>query len=286
MTLLLGETGPMDRFDPTELYDFGGKTVFITGGNGALGGVIAVGLVQCGADVAILVHRRSVPDTLIGQLHGGPGRYVCVSGDVLKRDTLLEAFETAVSHFGPVDILVNAAGGNRPEAVTRGDRAFFDLPEDAVRFVFDLNLLGTLLPSQVVGRQMAERQEGAILNIASMAALSPLTRVPAFSAAKAGVVNFTRWLAVYMAQEYSPAIRVNALAPGFFIGEQNRALLLNEDSTLTARGKTIIEHTPMGRFGNPRDLLGAALWLLSPAAAFVTGIVVPVDGGFSAQGGV
>jgi len=165
--------------------------------------------------------------------------------------------------------------------------SFFDLPADAVRGVFDLNFMGTLLPSQVFGKLMAEQGEGVILNVSSMNAFRPLTRIPAYSAAKAAVSNFTQWLAVHVAQEYSPNIRVNALAPGFFLTEQNRFLLTDEASgELTPRGRTIIEHTPMARFGDPEDLAGTVLWLLSPAASFVTGVVVPVDGGFSAFSGV
>jgi NAD(P)-dependent dehydrogenase (short-subunit alcohol dehydrogenase family) len=200
---------------------------------------------------------------------------------------LVQAEETVRAEFGGVDMLINAAGGNNPRATTRADLPFFDLPEDALRFVFDLNVVGTMLPCQVFGRAMAERGAGVILNISSMSALRPLTRIPAYSAAKAGVSNFTQWLAVHMAQEYSPRIRVNALAPGFFLTAQNRYLLLDEETgELTLRGRTIIEHTPMGRFGDPEDLLGTVLWLLSPAAAFVTGVVVPVDGGFDAFSGV
>jgi NAD(P)-dependent dehydrogenase (short-subunit alcohol dehydrogenase family) len=165
--------------------------------------------------------------------------------------------------------------------------SFFDLPIDALRHVGDLNLLGTILPCQVFGREMAERGEGVILNISSMNAFRPLTRIAAYSAAKAAVSNFTQWLAVHMAQEYSPKIRVNAVAPGFFLTEQNRFLLTDkEGGGLTARGQAIINHTPQGRFGTPEDLLGTVLWLISPAATFVTGIVVPVDGGFSAYSGV
>jgi NAD(P)-dependent dehydrogenase (short-subunit alcohol dehydrogenase family) len=199
---------------------------------------------------------------------------------------LQQANETVASEFGTVDILINAAGGNHPSATTSTDLSFFDLPLDALRHVSDLNLLGTILPCQVFGRGMAERGEGVILNISSMSAFRPLTRIPAYSAAKAAVTNFTQWLAVHMAQNYSARIRVNAIAPGFFIGEQNRRLLLNEDGTLTARGKSILDHTPMNRFGAPEDLLGATMWLISPAAAFVTGIVIPIDGGFSAFSGV
>jgi NAD(P)-dependent dehydrogenase (short-subunit alcohol dehydrogenase family) len=184
-------------------------------------------------------------------------------------------------------MLVNAAGGNSAKATTGPDLSFFELPDQALRFVFDLNIAGTILPSQVFGKGMAERREGVILNVSSMNAFRPLTRIPAYSAAKAGVSNFTQWLAVHMAQEYSPQIRVNAIAPGFFMTAQNRFLLTDEQTgELSPRGQTIIDHTPMNRFGDAEELLGTVLWLLSPASAFVTGIVVPVDGGFSAFSGV
>ena len=207
--------------------------------------------------------------------------------DVLDAKELANSAAEVLNTFGHVDILINAAGGNHPSATTTADTKFFDLPTDALKFVFDLNLLGTILPCQTFGRIMAEQKKGVILNISSMNSYRPLTRIPAYSAAKAGVSNFTQWLAVHMAQEYSPAIRVNAIAPGFLLGEQNRFLLTDEKTgALTPRGETILGHTPMHRFGNPEDLLGAVLWLLSPAAAFVTGIVIPIDGGFSAFGGV
>jgi len=184
-------------------------------------------------------------------------------------------------------ILVNGAGGNKKEATTGKDLSFFDLPPEAVQWVFNLNFLGTLLPSQVFGKKMVERGEGVILNISSMNAFRPLTRIPAYSGAKAAVSNFTQWLAVHIAQEYSPNIRVNALAPGFFLTDQNRFLLTDEKSgELTPRGRQIIDHTPQARFGDPEDLLGAMFWLLSPASQFVTGVVVPIDGGFSAYSGV
>ena len=277
----------MNLEELTQLYDFTSRTVVITGGAGILGGEMACALVGCGANVAILDRDPALAERLMDRLGCGPGCAIVVSGDVLKRETLVEAQETIRDEFGSVDMLINAAGGNKAQATTKPDLSFFDLPGEALRFVFDLNILGTFLPCQVFGQEMAQRGEGIMLNVSSMCAFQPLTRVPAYSAAKAGVSNFTQWLAVHMAQEYSPHIRVNAIAPGFFLTEQNRFLLTDEASgELTPRGRTIVKHTPMNRFGNPEDLLGTVLWLLSPASAFVTGIVVPVDGGFSAFSGV
>jgi len=277
----------MDLEEVKRLYDFTGRTVFITGGAGILGGEMACALVGCGANVVILDRDPSLADRLMDRLGCGPGCALVVYADVLKRDTLVKAEEAIRSEFGPVDTLINAAGGNSPKATTSANLSFFDLPEDALRFVFDLNIVGTILPCQVFGQKMAERGAGVILNISSMNAFRPLTRIPAYSAAKAGVSNFTQWLAVHMAQEYSPDIRVNAIAPGFFLTAQNRFLLIDEQTgELTPRGRTIVEHTPMGRFGDPEELLGTVLWLLSPASAFVNGVVVPVDGGFSAFSGV
>ena len=206
--------------------------------------------------------------------------------DVLDRRSIEFAACEIIEKFQRVDILINGAGGNKPQATTNPDQSFFDLSTEALRWVFDLNLMGTILPSQVFGRIMADQKRGVILNISSMNAIRPLTRIAAYSAAKAGVSNFTQWLAVHMAQNYSPEIRVNAIAPGFFVGEQNRKLLLNEDGSLTPRGQSILFHTPMARFGIPEDLLGTVVWLVSPASDFVTGIVIPVDGGFSAYSGV
>src|SRR5919202_3586315 len=270
----------------TKMYDFSGRTVVFTGGTGVLGRVMVEALAGCGANVAVLARSRDKAASLFAESRG-PGRVFPVAGDATRQDDLARAAETVVSELGRVDALVNGAGGNHPQATTRPDLSFFDLPEEALRFVFELNLLGTIFPSQVFGRQMAEQGEGVILNVSSMSAFRPLTRVLTYSAAKAGVNSFTQWLAVHLATEYSPRIRVNAIAPGFFLTEQNRFLLTEEGTgRLTARGQSIINHTPMGRFGEPSDLLGAVLWLLSPASAFVTGIVVPVDGGFSAFGGV
>ncbi|MEZ4519154.1 MAG: SDR family oxidoreductase [Chloroflexota bacterium] len=277
----------MNLTELTRLYDFSGKTAVITGGTGVLGGEMACALVGCGANVVVLDRNPNIPEALQKPMDSGPGKYMVAQSDVLQRAQLETAAQTIQSAFGTVDILINAAGGNRPQATTGADLAFFDLPDDALRFVFDLNLLGTIMPTQVFGRIMANKEEGIVLNVSSMSAFTPLTRIAGYSAAKAAVSNFTQWLAVHMAQEYSPRIRVNAIAPGFFLTKQNRYLLTDEvTGELTARGRQIIDHTPMGRFGDPEDLLGAVLWLLSPASAFVTGIVLPIDGGFAAYSGV
>ncbi len=277
----------MDLTELTKQYDFAGRTIVITGGAGILGGEVACALVGCNANVAIMDRDPALADRLIERLKSPVGRAIIVYGDVLKPETLHQALETVVGEFGRVDSLINAAGGNHPKATTDAERSFFDLPPDALRWVFDLNIIGTMLPCQVFGKEMARRGEGTIVNISSMNAFRPLTRIPAYSAAKAGVSNFTQWLAVHMAQEYSPKIRVNAIAPGFFITVQNR-FLLTDDKTgeLTPRGQTVIDHTPMKRFGEPEDLFGAIMWLLSPASGFVTGAIIPIDGGFSAFSGV
>ena len=277
----------MNLKELTQWYDFSGKTIVITGGTGVLGGEMACALIGCGANVAVLDRNPNLPEELRQPMDAGPGKYMVVYGDVLDRDLLETAANQIRASFGDVDMLINAAGGNRADATTSADISFFDLPDEALRFVFDLNIVGTILPSQVFGRAMAEKREGVILNVSSMSAFAPLTRIPGYSAAKAGVSNFTQWLAVHMAQEYSPNIRVNAIAPGFFLTKQNHFLLIDEKSgALTSRGQKIVDHTPMARFGVPEELLGAVLWLLSPASAFVTGIVLPIDGGFAAYSGV
>jgi NAD(P)-dependent dehydrogenase (short-subunit alcohol dehydrogenase family) len=281
----------MDLTEITLTYNFTGLTVVITGGAGILGGEMACALVGCGANVAVLDRDPALADRLIKRIQmidkPGIGKVVVVYGDVLKKETLIKADEVIEKELGAVDALINAAGGNRPTATTSPDLSFFDLTDDALRGVFDLNLLGTIIPCQVFGRGMAQRGEGTILNISSMSAFRPLTRVLSYSAAKAGINNFTQWLAVHMAQEYSPRIRVNAIAPGFFLTEQNRYLMLDKDTgELTPRGKAVIAHTPMARFGAPDELLGAVMWLLSPASSFVTGAVIPIDGGFAAFSGV
>jgi NAD(P)-dependent dehydrogenase (short-subunit alcohol dehydrogenase family) len=277
----------MDFAELNQMYNFTGRSIVITGGAGVLGGEMACALVGCGASVAIIDRDPALAERLMHRFETSIGEAIVVYGDVLKPETLQQAAEKVIDTFGRIDGLINGAGGNNPRATTNPNQSFFDLPPDALRFVFDLNLLGTILPSQIFGKTMIEQGEGVILNISSMNAFRPLTRIPAYSAAKAGVSNFTQWLAVHMAQEYSPRIRVNAIAPGFFLTEQNRFLLTDKETgELTPRGQSIIAHTPMNRFGAPEDLLGTMLWLLSPASAFVTGVVVPVDGGFSAFSGV
>lgn len=276
----------MDSAELTKMYDFRGRAVVVTGGTGVLGQSMVAALVGCGAGVALLARDREKAEAQAAELKG-PGRAVVFKADVLDAESLRAAADEVVREFGRVDCLLNGAGGNHPSATTKPELPFFDLPEEALRFVLDLNMLGTIIPCQVFGKLLAERGEGVILNVSSMSALRPLTRVVGYSAAKAAVNSFTQWLAVHLAREYSPRMRVNAIAPGFFLTEQNRFLLTEEGTgNLTARGRSIIDHTPMGRFGEPADLLGAVLWLLSPASAFVTGVVVPVDGGFSAFGGV
>ncbi len=269
------------------LFNVQGQTAVITGGSGVLGRTMAQALAQAGASVAILSLHAETSEKVAREIVNDAGQAIGVACDVTKRASLDSALERVANAYGPVDILVNGAGGNQPRATTTPERSFFDLDTQAIKDVFDLNFTGTLLSCQVFGQVMAERGRGCIVNIASMNSLKPLTRIPAYSAAKAAVVNFTQWLAVHMAQEYSPQIRVNAIAPGFFLTEQNRFLMTDAQSgAYTPRGQTILAHTPAGRLGEPGDLAGTLLWLASPASAFVTGIVIPVDGGFSAFGGV
>ncbi|MFA5873929.1 MAG: SDR family oxidoreductase [Anaerolineales bacterium] len=277
----------MDTPFISELYNISGRSAVVTGGAGVLCAAMCRALAAAGAKVAVLDLNAEAAESLAADIRSSGAEAVGVDCDVLDKASIETATQIVLAKFGRVDILINGAGGNKPAATTNPEQTFFDLPAEALRWVFDLNLMGTILPAQVFGRLMAEQKSGVILNISSMNALRPLTRIAAYSAAKAGVSNFTQWLAVHMAQEYSPKIRVNAIAPGFFLTEQNRFLLTDKETgALTPRGQTIIGHTPMKRFGALEDLLGTLLWLVSPAAAFVTGIVVPVDGGFSAFSGV
>ncbi len=270
-----------------KLFDIQGKSVVITGGAGVLGGAMARALAARGAKVCVADYDDMRAHALCKEIEADGGFALPVKINVLDRKTVQEAFACVLESLGQVDVLINGAGGNKKEATCVAPTTFFDLPEEALRMVFDLNCIGTMIPSQIFGEHMAERSAGTIINISSMNAFRPLTNIAAYSGAKAAISNFTQWLSTYMAQRHSPDIRVNAIAPGFFLTEQNRFLLTDEKTgDLTARGKTIVDHTPMGRFGEPDELVGTLIWLISDAAKFVSGVVVPVDGGFSAFSGV
>ncbi len=268
------------------LFSLQGKVAIVTGGTGVLGGAMAHGLAAAGAKVVILGRRGGKADEVVAAIQANGGEAMPAAADVLDRAQLESARDAVLQQWGRIDILINAAGGNSPDATVFGDVTFFNLKREAITKMLDLNLIGTVLPAQVFGETMAKAGSGSILNISSMAAQRPLTRVIGYAAAKSAIDNFTRWLAVEMSSKYGPGVRVNAVAPGFFVGEQNRSFLLNPDESLTPRGQQIVAHTPMGRFGEPDELIGAAVWLCSDAARFVTGVVVPVDGGFSAFAGV
>ena len=271
------------------------KVAVITGGGGILCGAMAKALGAEGAKVAVLDLKKDAADQLANEIVENGGVAIGVEANVLDRDSLTAAREAVLSQLGKCDLLVNGAGGNHPKGTTTkeffekehlgqdGLTTFFDLDPKGVEFVFNLNFLGTLIPTQVFAEDMVGKTNCAIINISSMNAFTPLTKIPAYSGAKAAVSNFTQWLAVHFAKE---GIRVNALAPGFFLTEQNRALLTTDDGNLTSRGQQIIDQTPMGRFGAAEDLISTLMWLCDPASAFVTGVVVPVDGGFSAYSGV
>ena len=271
---------------PTELFSLEGRVAVVTGGTGVLGGAMARGLAQAGAKVGVLGRRRGRAGAEVKAIEADGGVALAWPADVLDRGELEAARETVVERWGRLDVLVNAAGGNMPSATLEPGGSFFELPVEGMEPVIALNLQGTLLPSQVFGEAMARAGRGCIVNISSMSAQRAMTRVLGYGVAKAAVENATRWLAVELGRSFGEGLRVNAIAPGFFIGEQNRALLLNEDGSLTSRGQTIIDHTPAGRFGEPDDLIGTLIWLCGPGAGFVNGIVVPVDGGFSAYSGV
>lgn len=270
------------------LFDLSGQVAVVTGATGTLGGEMARGLARAGARVGVLGRREERAARVVAEIEAAGGEAMALPADVLDRGQLEAARDALDERWTRPDILVNAAGGNAPEATVSGDMEVFNLPEEALRHVFDLNLIGTVLPVQVFGEAMARGTDpgGSIVNISSMTAQRPLTSVVGYSAAKAAVENFTRWTAVELARKYGAGLRVNALAPGFFLGEQNRAMLVDEDGGLTERGRQIVDHTPAGRFGEPDELVGALIFLCSPAARFVTGVVVPVDGGFGAFSGV
>ncbi len=269
------------------LFNLDGKIAVVTGGSGGLGSAMAGGLARAGARVVIISSREQTGAAAAAGITAAGGTAMSLAADVTDPAAMWHAAEQCEKAWGPVDILINGAGGNAPGATTTATQSFFQLDAPSLNKVFNLNLMGAIYASQAFGRTMAERKQGNIINIGSMAAARAITRVSAYSAAKAALDNLTRWLAVYMAQEYGPGIRVNAIAPGFFLTEQNRFLLTDKETgAFTARAKTIVAHTPMARLGEAEDLIGTLLWLASPASAFVTGIVVPVDGGFSAWSGV
>jgi NAD(P)-dependent dehydrogenase (short-subunit alcohol dehydrogenase family) len=269
-----------------ELFSVKGKVALLTGGAGVLAGAVAQGLGKAG--VRLVLTDIAPLDERVQELRRQGIEAYGYRMDVLDKADIDRVAQIVQREVGAVDILLSAAGGNMPEASTAPERSFFDLPIEALQQVVNLNLFGgAILPAQVFAKQMLENETGGvIIHFSSMSAFKPLTRVLGYSAAKAAVSNFTQWLAVHIAQEYSPKVRVNAIAPGFFLTKQNRYLLLDEAGNLTPRGQAIIAHTPMGRFGNPDDLIGTIIWLASPASAFVTGAVIPIDGGFSAFAGV
>jgi len=277
----------MSKTSLKELFDISGLTVAVTGGGGILCSEMATAFGALGCKVAVLDLKAESAEQVAKSIRDAGGEAIGVACDVLKRDSVQAGADKVLATYGHVDVLLNGAGGNKKDATTSPTTSFFDLPDAAFRWVFELNCIGTIMPSQVFGKAMAQRKVGQIINVSSMNAFRPLTKIPAYSAAKAAVSNFTQWLAVHMAQEYSPAIRVNAIAPGFFLTEQNRFLLTDQATgKLTPRGQKVIDHTPAGKFGKPSDLIGSLVWLMSPSAQFVTGIVVPVDGGFAAYAGV
>ena len=279
------------------MMDLTSKVAVITGGGGVLGSAFAKAIAQCGAKVAIVDLNRTSAEGVAAQICQEGGVAIGVEANVLVRDSLTTALVKIHKELGPCDILLNGAGGNHPAGTTTKEylyledlekqesiRNFFDLEREGIEFVFNLNFLGTLLPTQIFTRDMVVRKQGIVINISSMNAYTPLTKIPAYSGAKAAVSNFTQWLAVHMSKV---GIRVNAIAPGFFLTEQTKGLLQREDGSLTDRAQKVISQTPMGRFGEPQELIGTLLWLLSePASGFVNGAVIPVDGGFSAYSGV
>lgn len=270
----------------TRMFGLTGKVAVVTGGTGVLGGAMARGLASAGAKVAILGRRADKAAEMAQFIADAGGQAMPAPADVMDTASLEAARDTVLAAWGHIDILINAAGGTTPQATVAPTQTIFDMPLAPMREVFDLNLIGTLLPSQVFGAVMAKQGSGSIVNISSMNAQRALTRAVAYSAGKAAIDNFTKWLSVELALKFGEGLRVNAIAPGFFVGDQNRALLLNADGSLTTRGQTILAHTPAKRFGDPDDLLGAVIYLCSPAARFVTGTILMVDGGVNAFSGI
>ncbi len=270
-----------------ELFDVSGRVIVLTGAGGILCGTLARGLGRLGARIGVLDVRPEAADAVAQEILAEGGEAIALPASVLSSEELQAAAQKLLDRFGTVDALINGAGGNHPQATTTRDMSFFDLPLAAFQNVLGLNVAGALLATQAFGRIMAERRRGDIINISSIIAMRPLTNVPAYSAGKAAIKNLTEWLAVHMSQNYGPGIRVNAIAPGFFLTNQNRFLLVDERSgEPTPRGQRIIDHTPLRRYGDPEELLPLVLWLLSPRSGFVHGSTILIDGGFSAYSGV
>ena len=268
------------------MFDLNGKVAVVTGGTGVLGGSIAESLVQSGVKVIILGRTKETVTSKVEELRKQGGEVLGCIADVLNVDQLEEARQTIINKYGKVDILINAAGGNLPGATLTEDQTIFDMKLDDLNSVTDLNLNGTIYPSLVFGKVMADQGAGSIITISSMATYSAITRVLGYSIAKSGINTFTQWMAMEMATKFNEKIRVNAIAPGFFIGNQNRKVLINEDGSYTDRSKKVLARTPMKRFGDITELNGAVHFLCSDAASFITGVVLPVDGGFSSFSGV
>jgi NAD(P)-dependent dehydrogenase (short-subunit alcohol dehydrogenase family) len=269
-----------------QLFSLNGKVAVVTGGTGVLGSRMSRALAAAGAKVAILGRRKAVAAELAESIQADGGEALAVQADVLDSDQLRAAADTVAGAWGNLDILVNAAGGNVKGSIVNPDQRVFDMKVEDLRQALDLNLMGTILPTQIFGAVMADNKAGSIINISSMAADRAITRVMGYAVAKTAIDGYTRWMAVETARKYGDKVRVNAIAPGFFITEQNRALLTNEDGSYTERGGLVIQNTPMDRFGAPEELNGALLWLAGDASSFVTGTVVAVDGGFSCFSGV
>jgi NAD(P)-dependent dehydrogenase (short-subunit alcohol dehydrogenase family) len=272
--------------DIQKLFSLQHKVAVITGGTGVLGTTMVKALSLAGATVVVIGRRKEVGDALAEEIGKTGAKSMSLKADVLDRAQLAVAKDAIIKTFGTIDILVNAAGGNMPGAVVQPDSNFFHMKLDDFQKVVDLNLLGTVLPTQIFSEPMAGKGKGVIINIASMAAMRAITRVGGYSAAKGAVTNFTSWLAVEMAHKFGEGIRVNSISPGFFLTEQNRNLLTNPDGSYTSRGQKVIAQTPFGRFGKAEELAGTLVWLCSDASAFVTGANIPVDGGFSVFSGV